>query len=268
MVAALLLAAAASAAPPPAPAGVPSPLFDDSGIRIMYPPQNLWRDAAGAFTGRLEGGKIILIYDFFDDGPPGGTPTRYFKCPTDQGGSPTASSCGALQAAVADSLGLWADASGRLSFRRAGPGDKVNIWLAWTSELSGDLGKSVDNSRDARRVPPAAAGAIRGFSQPAFPASTKEYSTLLFTDDTCWYVDDAGGCPPDEVLPNGKRIPKGRSIRLLSLHEAGHVIGFGHFTRPSIMEVSGGTEAYELTPYDRQAAKALYDMVAASLPAR
>ncbi|MCR4296324.1 MAG: matrixin family metalloprotease, partial [Elusimicrobia bacterium] len=104
-----------------------------------------------------------------------------------------------------------------------------------------------------------------GFGQVAYPGAKKAYGALLFNDRYCWFLDEAA-CPAPTRMPNGKIVSNSRSVRLVSLHEAGHVLGFGHFTVPSIMGMAGGSERYELTAYDREAARRLYERVDASVP--
>ena len=260
LLAVVLLAAAARAADAPK-------AFDDSGVRIFYSPQNLWRGADGSFLGRREGRNLVLTYDFFGERGEGG---NYADCPSNRGDPDRAPGCAEIQAAVGEALDLWAEASGVLIIRRRrSPSEPVNIWVAWTDALPGErppIGRSVDNSRDARTEDrPAADQRFQGFAKVGYPGVRKTLGALLLNDRYCWYLDEAA-CPRPETLPNGKVMSINRSIRLVSLHEFGHVLGFGHFTVPSIMGMSGGTEKYELTAYDREAVRRLYRGVDASVP--
>lgn len=259
--AAVLLSVAARAQGPGA-----ASVFDDSGVRVYYNAQNLWRAKDGAFVGRREATKLVLVYDFFDsDGEEG----RYAACPSNRGDPARAPSCGAIQAAVGEALGMWSEAAGVLSLRRRTGSEPVNIWIAWTDGFRGrfpPIARSVDNSRDADE--PTRTDADQGFhglNRVGYPGDRKTSGALLFNDSFCWYLDEAV-CPAPVRLANGKTVSNNHSVRTVSLHEAGHVLGFGHFTVPSIMGLSGGTGRYELTPYDREAVRRLYELVNASVP--
>lgn len=241
--------------------------FDDAGVRLMYSPQNLWRNESGSFLGRREGKKLVLIYDFFGASGENG---NYTDCPTRRGDPERAPNCEDIQDAVMASLDLWAEASGYLILRRrVSSSEPVNIWIAWTdgfNEPHPPIARSVDNSRDARAPQRNDADeSFRGFGRVAYPGAKKTLGALLFNDRYCWFLDEAA-CPAPTRAPNGKVLSNNRSVRLVSLHEAGHVLGFGHFQVNSIMGMAGGSERYELTEYDREAVRRLYQRVDASVP--
>ena len=209
--------------------------FDDKGVRVTYSPQNLWRSEHGAFLGAREGGNLVLVFDFFDSEASG----RYFACPPNRGDPKLAPTCEAVQSAVGQALAMWSRAAGKLILRRReSPSEPVNIWIAWTNAFPGahqPIGRSVDNSRDAGAPERSDADqGFEGFDRVAYPGIKKTYGALLFNDKYCWFLDEAA-CPAPVRLDNGKVVSNNRSIRLVSLHEAGHVLGFGHFTVPSIM---------------------------------
>lgn len=242
-----------------------TPDFDDSSIRVYYQPHNLWRSEQGSFTGHREGKNIVLTYDFFDEGE------SYASCPSNHGVPASAASCDAVREAVDDALRLWAEASGRLILRRrSSPSEPVNIWIAWAppSTFGGraPVARSIDNSRDASE-PQRTDGAenFSGFQRVAYPGAKKSMGALIFNDRFCWHLDDASLCAAPPAAPNGKITEYKHAVRQVALHEAGHVLGFGHFTNSSIMGLSGGSERYELTPYDREAVRRLYERVDASV---
>lgn len=249
----------------PKPAGEPGEPFDDSDVRISYAPADLWRDRDGRFTATRVGDSILLRYAFFDE--TNGS-ARYASCPPDRGEPGRAPDCAAVQEAVGDALKMWADASdGKLRVTRAAPGQTPDIWIAWTNGFTRmpPIARVVDDTRDAASEPPdGVAPDYGGFAHPAFPGARKAYSALLFNDSYCWKIAD-GACPAPTVLPNGKTVSRTRDARLVALHESGHALGFGHFTRDTIMGMAGGSERYELAPYDREAVRRLYSLVLASL---
>lgn len=241
--------------------------FDDSGVRLLYSPQNLWRSEAGSFVGRREGKRLALVYDFFGSTGEGG---NYADCPSDRGDPARAPGCADIQAAVGESLDLWGEASGYLIFRRrSSAAEPVNVWIAWTDAFPGErppIARSIDNGRDARELERQAGNqTYGGLNRVAYAGVKKSSGALLFNDRYCWFLDEAA-CPAPVTAPNGKVLSRNRSIRLVSLHEAGHVLGFGHFTIDSIMGLSGGSGKYELTAYDREAVRRVYERVDASVP--
>jgi hypothetical protein len=244
-----------------APAG-PGTIGDDAGVVISYFPDKLWRDADGAFTAKREGDKIVITYAFFDaqEGA-----ARYAACPPSRG--TPAADCRAVQDAVAEAMNKWAEASGRLVLRRVEPGAGANIWIAWTDGFKGNPPRArvVDDTRSAASEPPEGVDLeAKGFGRPQFPRGRKAFSALLFNDAFCWQIA-GGACPAPRTLPNGKTVSSTRDVRLTALHESGHAFGFGHFTVDTIMGVAGGSQRYQLTPYDRDAIRVLYDRVFASL---
>jgi hypothetical protein len=246
LAAALLAAASASAAD-----------FDDAGVVLTYKPEMLWRSASGAYLAGREGEKTVLVYDFFGEGD------GYSPCPTHGGGVKPAATCEESQRAVGDAFQLWAGAAGNLVVRRRSGGERVNFWISWTSRLQGAVvaprGRSVDNSRDARAGDPETDADAAGFAKPMHPGSRKEFGALFFNDQYCWVVDDESACPAPTNPSGLKSISIARPLRATSLHEGGHVLGFGHFTASSIMGVAGGSGRYELTPLDRAAIRLLYE---------
>jgi hypothetical protein len=129
----------------------------------------------------------------------------------------------------------------------------------------------VGEARDNQRVidgpePPEAVKNFGGFRNVAYPDAKKSSAALFFNDRFCWHLGDLEDCPAPPAAPSGK-IPEYQfDARKVALHEGGHVMGFGHFTNDSIMGLSGGSGRYELTAYDREAARRLYERVAASVP--
>jgi hypothetical protein len=237
--------------------------FDDRRTRVSIAARNMWRDASGRFSGRREGDSLVLFYDFFDDGAQG----RYLPCPSKPG---NVYPCAEAQKAVVEALELWAAAAGRIVLRRRSGGEAVNIWITWTGALPKlTVGTVVDNAQDVDVKPPeGAASSFGGLSAPVFPELIRTFVTLAFNDAICWYIDDEAACPPPEVLANGKVLrDKSKPLRTVALHEGGHAMGFGHFSGPSIMGASGGEERYELTQYDRDAARLFYEGIARSLDA-
>lgn len=243
------------------PAAAQAPAFDDSGVRVSYEPSLLWRGEQGQFLGRREGTKLVLVYDFFDA-------QGRRSCPSDTGRGPGAPSCERIQDAVGRAIELWGEASGRLVLRRRRQDDAVNIWIAWTRvfDRGSPVARAVDGAREALQAPGRGDEGYQGFSRVAYPGERKEFAGLFFNDKFCWHLEDASACPSPPPLPNGKVIEHKHDVRKVALHEAGHVLGFGHFTVPSIMGAAGGTERYELTPYDREAIRILYERVDASVP--
>lgn len=235
--------------------------FDDSFIRVYYQPQNLWRTESGAFVGRREGKSIVLTYDFFDDGD-------YASCPPLKGGG----ECGDFQDAVSAALEMWGEASQTLVWRRrASPSEPVNVWIAWAppSAFGGrpPVARSIDNSRDAST--PDRNDSVRdfhGFRVVAYPNDKKSSGALIFNSRYCWHLGDKSVCKAPPAAASGKIPEYEHDARIVALHESGHVMGFGHFTNDSIMGLSGGTERYELTAYDREAVRLLYARVATSVP--
>jgi hypothetical protein len=258
---------------------IPEPLsdfvIDDSGIRVMFPPQNLWRNSLGEFVGSMEEGKIVLIYDFFEDASSDSEQKRYFQCPVADYASTNPPDCQSMQDAVVASLNRWASASNQIILRRKSADDeRVNIFIAWTNAFSSSgllgnpIAKVIHNSMDANddESENAPASDAQGFSKPFYPDSKQEFVTLLFNSSGyCWYLDDESACPPEPIRDGGKIIKTNYPISLVALHEAGHVLGFGHFTYPSVMGVSGGTDNNYLTAYDRTAVRTLYSLVIQSL---
>lgn len=248
------------------PALAQAPPFDDSHIRVYYQPHNLWRSEQGHFVGRREGRNVVLVYDFFDEGE------RYSSCPSNRGTSEGGPDCGEFREAVGRALELWGEASGRLVLRRReSSSEPVNIWIAWAPpEAFGGrppVARSVDNSRDASA--PEKTGAVedfQGFAKVAYPGAKKWSGALFFNDRYCWHVGERDACPKPRALPNGKVPEYKHDVRTVALHESGHVMGFGHFGNSSIMGVSGGSERYELTAYDREAVRRMYERVDASVP--
>ncbi len=243
------------------PAVAQTPAFDDSGVRVYYEPQNLWRDAEGRFTGRRENGKLVLLYDFFDQ-------RDRHACPENTGGRENSPTCEQVQDAVGRAIEMWGEASGRLVLRRrSGPGT-VNLWIAWTRRFDegSPVARAFDRGPDGSETRLKADEGFRGFGRVAYPGERKTSAGLLFNDKFCWHLEDASACPSPAPLPNGKVPEHKHDARKVALHEAGHVVGFGHFTVSSIMGLSGGSGRYELTPYDREAVRILYERVDASVP--
>ena len=229
--------------------------FDDSGVVLTYAPQALWRAPNGDFTGKREGDKVVLVYDYLSEGE------GYSACPA------RGAKCAEAQRAVAEAFDLWSGASGRLVVRRRAGSEPVNFWISWTTKLratvvggSGPRGLSVDNSRSAEAPAGPVVENFGGLARPMRPGVRKEFGSLFFNDNFCWVVDDASVCPPP-VNTGFKIITSARPVRETSLHEGGHVLGFGHFTAPSIMGRAGGTGRYELTALDREAIRRVYDQV-------
>ncbi len=257
LIAALLLALPALAQAPP---------FDDSHVRVLYSPHNLWRSEQGSFLGRREGRSLVLVYDFFDEGE------RYFSCPSNAGAEEGGPDCGEFRDAVGRALEMWGEASGRLILRRCEAGSEpVNIWIAWARpEAFGGrapAARSVDNSREAGEAERrSGADGFAGLDKVAYPGVRKRSGALFFNDRFCWHVGERDSCPRPRALPNGKVPEHKHDVRTVALHEGGHVLGFGHFGNSSIMGVAGGSERYELTAYDREAVRRLYERVDAAVP--
>ncbi len=278
--------------------GAVAPDFDDSHVRVYYHPWHLWRNSFNELVGSMENGKLVLTYDFFEDSPSDPEQRKYFKCPLPPPPDWDCASliedldprhrkyikcplpladypdCDLMQNAVIGALTSWADASNHVVLRHKSVKDdgNVNIYIAWTSAFVGGpppllspVAKVVDNSKDANQEqPPGPATPVQGFASVFYPYLKKEFSTLLFNADNCWYLDDESVCPAPIVLPDGKILSMNQSISTIALHESGHVFGFGHFTRPSIME-GPGTREHSLTYYDRTAVRLLYDKVMKSI---
>ncbi|MBI4667910.1 MAG: hypothetical protein HY747_01795 [Elusimicrobia bacterium] len=263
---------------------ISNPNFDDSDVRIDYYAQNLWRDSSGAFVGTIENGKLVLIYDFFEDSPSDPDHRQYFKCPAPSGpGSADYPNCETMQNAVIDSMNKWAEASRWVILKqKSADNERVNIFIAWTKAFAANpqeddnpltfdisrppppFAKVIDNSQDANYEKGIqAARDFHGFSRPGYPSLRKEFSTLLFNADYCWYLDDESVCPPAPTLPNGSVALINKRLAHFALHESGHVFGFNHFTRRSSVHLAGGTDF--LTDYDQTAVRILYDMVKKSL---
>lgn len=233
----------------------------DDGVRLFYAPENLWRSPSGRFVGSREGGKLVLVYDFFDE-------EGYAACPSDRGDPRLAPPCEEFQDAVDEALALWAEAAGTLVIRRrSSPSQPVNIWVAWTGAFAGQpppVARAVDNSRDAAAADPGEPEpGFGGLHRPAYPRLRKTSAALFFNDRFCWHLDSDAACPRPRVAPSGKKVSRNRPLRPVALHEAGHVLGLGHFSAASIMGVAGGSERYELTELDRRVVRFLYERAAA-----
>ncbi|UPT75053.1 MAG: matrixin family metalloprotease [Elusimicrobiota bacterium] len=161
------------------------------------------------------------------------------------------------------------EASGVLSLRRReASGDPVNIWIAWVDYGGrGPVGQARDNQRTIDGPEPGeAVKNFGGFRNVAYPDQKKSSAALFFNQRYCWHLGNKDECEPPPTTPSGKVPEYQFDARIVALHEGGHVMGFGHFTNDSIMGHSGGTGRYELTAYDREAARRLYERVAASVP--
>jgi predicted Zn-dependent protease len=258
-------AAPSLASEPQAACSTPEVLAGLRNIIVPLEPNELWRDKrTGAFRGRvLEGGMLEFTYVIRDVPPASGEDERsrpYSDHPDDNYVNGRAVSREQAQSAIADAFNAWAQASGRIAFRRVQSGERANIVVSfaapkvWRIIQPGRKGGAANGSASMNILHP----------NPQNPDELFVYLNREF----CWHLGDESACPQRrEAYRDGQRLMI-EHLPGTAIHEIGHVLGFDHPEEPtdSIM-YKGGHRVQTLTQVDQCAVRQLYDRLAASLGA-